>query len=264
MTDQKAAAPLASGKHAPVLSLQQVGKSFGPIPVLRDISLDVMPTETLGLIGPNGAGKTTLFNLISGLYSPGSGQILFRGKSLAASTPAARARMGLVRTFQKSMIFPALSIQDNIAMAVRASNGTGYCWRRPSDNSALDKARAIIDTSSMRGRHADPVSDLSYGEQRIVDILIALAQEPALLLLDEPTAGLSDAEAKSLLALVREQHAHIAILLISHDIDIVFQACDRVAVLDLGKLLVVDSPQAVAGHPDARAAYLGQLSGVSA
>ena len=248
---------------APILTLNGVGKSFGAVTVLQDIDLDVRRGETLGLIGPNGAGKTTLFNLIGGLHAPDTGRIRFRGGDLAPRSPAARARMGLVRTFQKSLVFPELSVQDNIAMAVRASQGTGYSLRRSAHVLARSHALSLIDTSPLKGRHAEPVSGLSYGEQRIVDILIALAQKPLLLLLDEPTAGLADTEARTLLALVRRQHARISIVLISHDIDIVFQTCDRVAVLDLGKLLVVDAPRNVVEHPAARAAYLGQLSGIA-
>jgi branched-chain amino acid transport system ATP-binding protein len=255
-------------KPAPVelLRIAEVAKSFGASRVLESVSLDVRVGETLGLIGPNGAGKTTLFNIITGFLRPDSGAVVFEGRELGAMPPSARARLGLVRTFQKSLVFPTQSIRRNVAMAVRAQHGGGYRWwgGRAAHAQADDAAQALIDGCALKGRGDELVADLSYGEQRIVDMLIALAQSPRILLLDEPTAGLSTEEAAQLLALVRQHHADTAVVLIAHDIDVVFRECDRIAVLDLGRLIAVDTPDVVRRHPGVRAAYLGALAEVQA
>jgi branched-chain amino acid transport system ATP-binding protein len=246
----------------PLLRIADVAKSFGGAPVLASVSLDVHAGETLGLIGPNGAGKTTLFNIVTGFLAPDAGAVVFDGRQLGAMTPAARARLGLVRTFQKSLVFPTQTVRRNVAMAVRAQHGTAYRWwgGRAAHARADADAQALIDGCALAGRGDEIVADLSYGEQRIVDMLIALAQAPRILLLDEPTAGLSTEEAAQLLALVRQHHADTAVVLIAHDIDVVFRECDRIAVLDLGRLITVDTPEAVRRHPGVQAAYLGALA----
>jgi branched-chain amino acid transport system ATP-binding protein len=253
---------VAPATPATLLRIADVAKSFGGAQVLESVTLDVRVGETLGLIGPNGAGKTTLFNIITGFLPPDTGAVVFDGRELGAMPPPARARLGLVRTFQKSLVFPTQSIRRNVAMAVRAKQGAGYRWwgGRAAHARADDAAQALIDGCALRGRGDEIVADLSYGEQRIVDMLIALAQAPRILLLDEPTAGLSTEEAAQLLALARQHHADTAVVLIAHDLDVVFRECDRIAVLDLGRLLTVDTPDAVRQHPGVQAAYLGALA----
>lgn len=244
-----------------VLRIEHVGKRFAATPVLHDVDCAVAAGETLGLIGPNGAGKTTLFNIVTGFVAPSSGRVLLAGSDLAGQDPAARARQGLVRTFQKSLTFPALTVRRNLALAALAHTGEGYRWwgGRAALRRAEAQADALLAGLLLATRADTPVADLSYGEQRIVDILIALAQCPRVLLLDEPTAGLSTAESDQVLELVRQRRSDAAVVLIAHDLDVVFRECDRVAVLDLGRLIALGTPQAVRDDPAVHAAYLGGL-----
>ncbi|MGH7077475.1 MAG: ABC transporter ATP-binding protein [Acetobacteraceae bacterium] len=248
-----------------ILSVERIGKAFGGLRVLTDVSFQVHEGETVGLIGPNGAGKTTLFNIVTGFLAPDRGTVGFAGIDIRRQKPNQRARDGLVRTFQKSLVFPELSVRENIALAARARAGTGYCWRSATQaiGDANDRADALLFRAQLSGRGNDKVSRLSYGDQRIVDILIAMAMAPKLLLLDEPTAGLAKAEGEHLIELVRGHDHRTALLLIAHDLDLVFSACDRVGVLDLGRLVALDAPAAIRANPEARAAYLGALAEAS-
>ena len=244
---------------SPILSVEGISKSFGELRVLTDVTFDVQPGETLGLIGPNGAGKTTVFNVITGFLRPDGGTVRFRDQALGHLEPAARVRAGLVRSFQKSMIFPALSVRENIALAVRARRGIGTgWWGKGNVAKAADvEAEQILDRAGLLRDASEPVGRLSYGEERMVDILISLAMQPALLLLDEPTAGMAKEEGERLLSLVRHHDASTSVILIAHDLDIVFSTCDRIAVLDLGRLLAVDTPAAIRSHEGVQRAYLG-------
>ncbi len=247
--------------RAPVLAIEHVGRQFGATAVLADVDFTVAAGETLGLIGPNGAGKTTLFNIVTGFVAAGVGCVRLDGQDLAGLAPAARARLGLVRTFQKSLTFGALSVRRNLALAALARAGQAYRWwqGRAVLRRADREADALLDGLAL-ARHADTrVADLSYGQQRIVDILVALAQRPRVLLLDEPTAGLSTAESQAVLDLVRQRRGEAAVVLIAHDLDVVFRECDRVAVLDLGRLIALDTPAVVREDAGVHAAYLGGL-----
>ena len=241
------------------LQLGSIGRAFNGVPVLEHIDLDVAPGAMLGLIGPNGAGKTTLFNILSGFVSADSGSLRLDGQDIGRMSPRARSRAGVVRTFQKSLVFPSLTVRDNVAMALRAAAGTGYrWWGGPSARLAADtQARALLGQSGLAARIDALAADLSYGEQRLLDIVIALAQTPRVLLLDEHTAGLSQAEAQQVLGLVSAHRADAAVVLISHDIDIVFGVCERVAVLDLGRLIAIDTPAAIRADARVLSAYLG-------
>nr|WP_321330927.1 ABC transporter ATP-binding protein [Alcaligenes faecalis] len=245
-----------------LLSTRELALHVGGLDILTDVSLELRAGETLGLIGPNGAGKTTLFNIISGLATPSSGQVLLEGKNLRSLGPIERAKQGLVRSFQTSRIFPELSLLQNLALAVRIKKDCGYHWwsRKSARNASQQAAEALLEHSALAGRGHLLARSLSYGEQRILDLLIALAQEPRVLLLDEPTAGLSESESREVMALVHAMRGQCAVLLISHDIDIVFQECDRIAVLSSGTLLTCDTPDAVRQHAGARQAYLGELA----
>ncbi len=241
------------------LQLRGIGRAFNGVPVLEHIDLDVAPGAMLGLIGPNGAGKTTLFNILSGFVSSDSGSLRLDGQDIARMSPRARSRGGVVRTFQNSLIFPSLAVRDNVAMALCAATGTGYrWWGGQSARLAADmQARVLLGQSGLAARVDALAADLSYGEQRLLDVVIALAQTPRVLLLDEPTAGLSQAEAQQVLALVSEHRADASVVLISHDIDIVFGVCERVAVLDLGRLIAIDTPAAIRADARVLSAYLG-------
>lgn len=245
-----------------LLSTRELALQVGGLSILTDVSLELRAGETLGLIGPNGAGKTTLFNIISGLTRPTGGQVLLQGQDLRSLGPIERARQGLVRSFQTSRIFPELTLLQNLSLAVRIKKYCGYQWwgRKAARAASQHAAQALLEHSALAGRGHQLASALSYGEQRILDVLIALAQQPRVLLLDEPTAGLSESESRDVMALVHARRGQCAVLLISHDIDIVFQECDRIAVLSGGMLLTCDTPEAVRQHAGARQAYLGELA----
>ncbi len=242
-----------------VLRVDNIAKSFGGLKVLTDVSLTVRRGELMGLIGPNGAGKTTLFNIITGFLKPDHGTIAYCGKDVTRLKPYQRVRNGIVRTFQKSMVFPDLTVLENLAMAVRSTDGA-YRWLGSSAvlRRSDEKAMQLLTQAGMQRHAQKPVCALSYGEQRIIDVLISLAMEPKLLLLDEPTAGLAKEEGEHLISLIQSLGEERSIILVAHDIDIVFSVCDRVAVLDLGRLIACDTPAAIRMHEGAQAAYLGQ------
>jgi len=247
------------GSCPQVLSIDGVGKSFGAFRVLDDVSFDVLEGETIGLIGPNGAGKTTLFNIISGFLRAGEGAVHYRGRDITSFGPRQRANEGLIRTFQKSMVFPELTVRENIALALRAQSGSGYRWWSAARavGAADRRADDIVERVGLAHRLDRVVKNLSYGEQRMVDVLISLALEPRVLLLDEPTAGLARAEADILLESIKLHDNKTSVILIAHDLDIVFSSCDRIAALNLGRLIAVDTPAAIRANDDVRKAYLG-------
>jgi len=245
-----------------ILEISGISKHFGAFQALTDITFDVREGETLGLIGPNGAGKTTLFNVVSGFLRADAGTVRFMGERIERLSPSRLATRGLVRSFQKPMAFPGLTARENIAMAARQRAGDGLRWlgARRALEAAEARAQRLLADSGLGRRGGERMADLSHGEQRMVDVLISLALEPRLLLLDEPTAGLTSAEAERLLEMVRHHDARTAVLLIAHDIEIVFGTCDRIAVLDLGRLLCCGAPEMVRAHPAVRSAYLGALA----
>ncbi|HWL71524.1 MAG TPA: ABC transporter ATP-binding protein [Geminicoccus sp.] len=245
-----------------LLALRGIRRSFGALEVLRGIDLDMADGETLGLIGPNGAGKTTLFNLVSGFLPADAGSVAFAGRDLQGFSPAARARMGLVRSFQKSLVFPGLPVVENLALAVRLHLGGGYRWwrGRAVAEEAAARATELLDLAGLAGKADTLAGALPHGLQRVLDVLVALAQRPRLLLLDEPTAGLATDEAQRLLGLLRTVRPAPAVLLVAHDLDLVFGFCQRLAVLDLGRLIAVGPPDAVRADPGVQRAYLGELA----
>jgi branched-chain amino acid transport system ATP-binding protein len=245
-----------------ILELRGIGKRFGALAVLDDVGFTVAEGEAVGLIGPNGAGKTTLFNVITGFLRPDAGSIRFAGQPMDGMAPARRVARGLARTFQTAMVFAGLSARENIAMAVRQHAGDGLRWfggRRAA--AAADGTATRLLAEAGLGHRADrPLRDLSHGERRIVDALMSLALSPRLLLMDEPTAGLTRAEAERLLGILRRNHAGTAILLVAHDLDIVFGHCDRVVVMELGRVIGSGTPDAVREDAEVRRAYLGTLA----
>ncbi|NYZ11288.1 ABC transporter ATP-binding protein [Azospirillum sp. RWY-5-1] len=254
MTGHTSIEPTGAG-----LSLHGVRKSFGSYTAVDDVTLDVLQGELLGLIGPNGAGKTTLFNIVTGFVRPDVGRVVFEGADVTRLKPDQRVRRGLVRTFQKSMVFPELSAEENIAMAARARQGSGYAWWRPAERAAeaLAEGSRLLRAIGLERRGALPVGALSHGEQRMVDILVSLALRPRLLLMDEPTAGLTREETARVMDLVRAHDRSTTVVLIAHDLDVVFSLCERIAVLNLGALLAVGSPEEIRANPEVRTAYLG-------
>ncbi|MGB6102591.1 MAG: ABC transporter ATP-binding protein [Pusillimonas sp.] len=242
-----------------LLQLQAVSQRFGQLQVLAGLSLSVLAGETLGLIGPNGAGKTSLLNIATGFSRPRTGQVLFKEKDITRLGPARRARLGIIRSFQSSHIFPQHTIQENLALSLRARDKGAYTWLGSSRvlRDSLAQAAQIVERSLFQGRGHERASSLSYGEQRLLDLLISLARQPELLLLDEPTAGLSKQEAVDAMALLQAMRSQSTIVLVSHDLDLVFEHCDRIAVLNLGELTALDTPEAIRRHEGAQQAYLG-------
>jgi branched-chain amino acid transport system ATP-binding protein len=243
-----------------LLELRGIGKRFGAFTAVEDVGFAIAAGEAVGLIGPNGAGKTTLFNIITGFLRADAGSIRLEGREIGATDPARRVALGLARSFQAAMVFPALTAQENIAMAARAQVAAGMRWwgggRAAAE--ADDTAARLLADAGLAHHAQTRLADLSHGERRIIDVLMPLALKPRLLLLDEPSAGLTRGEWDALLAILRRSHAGTALLLVAHDLDIVFGHCDRVAVMELGRLIRIGTPGEVRADVRVRRAYLGE------
>ncbi|MEW6475076.1 MAG: ABC transporter ATP-binding protein [Actinomycetota bacterium] len=255
------------------MSLSTVGvtKTFAGLVALDGVSLDVLPGETVGLIGPNGAGKTTFFNCVTGFLAPDSGAISFGGTDLGPLSPPARARLGLARTFQQIRLFGHLSVRENLLLGRHRHYGVA-AWQvaigtpaaRRAERAARAHVEAVASSCGLDGLLDARVSDLPYGTQRMVEVARALAMEPTVLLLDEPGAGMDAAESAyfgRLLTQVQEAHRaegrELGLLLIEHDIALVASVCDRLYVLDFGRLIAAGTPAEVMADPAVRRAYLG-------
>ncbi|HEX7653954.1 MAG TPA: ABC transporter ATP-binding protein [Verrucomicrobiae bacterium] len=249
-----------------VLQLEQVSICFGGLLALTDVNLDVKPGELAGLIGPNGAGKTTLFNLITGVYQPTSGVIQFAGQPTRRLKPHQRARAGIARTFQNIRLFASLSVFDNVRAATQLhrSHGLRHALLRgrhfhqgENDNAAA--VMELLEIFDLRGAARKPARSLSYGDQRRLEIVRALATRPRLLLLDEPAAGMNPTEKLELARLIRfvRDKFQIAILLVEHDMPLVMEICERIHVLDHGVKIAEGAPAEIRSHSKVIAAYLG-------
>jgi branched-chain amino acid transport system ATP-binding protein len=249
----------ANPHAAPVLELRQVCKRFGRSEIIRQLSLAVQPGERLALIGPNGAGKSTLFDLISGRHACSSGQIFLHGRRVDGLPPQQVQRLGLARSFQVSNLFSRLSVFENLRCAALWSLGVGYAFWRPLSgaHAANARAEALLAQLQLQPRRDVPAQQLSYAEQRALEIGISIASGAGVLLLDEPTAGMSRSETARAVALIREVTAGKTLLMVEHDMGVVFDLADRIAVLAGGELLALDTPAAVRGNPRVQAAYLG-------
>ncbi len=243
----------------PILALNGITKRFGAFTALDDVGFTIRPGEAVGLIGPNGAGKTTLFNIITGFLRADAGSVRFADRTIDTVAPARRVALGLARTFQTAMVFPGLTARENIAMAVRRRAGDGLRWFGGA--SGTDAASRLLDDAGLAHRADTLLRDMSHGERRIVDALMPLALSPRVLLLDEPTAGLTRAEGERLLDILRRQHAGTALLLVAHDVDIVLGHCDRVVVMELGRVIRIGTPAEVRDDAEVRRAYLGSPGG---
>jgi branched-chain amino acid transport system ATP-binding protein len=244
-----------------LLRLNNVSRLFGRLIALQDIELEMPEGMLYAIIGPNGAGKTTLFNLISGFFRASTGEIWFDGRQINTVNAANRVALGLVRTFQITEIFPELSVFENVRIGVEAE---ARCSARPWPSRNLlrqinERVEELLDTTSLT-THADrTVSELAHGDQRVVEVTMALSRRPRLLLLDEPTAGMGQNETQHMVKLIRNLHAQqrLSILFIEHDMDLVFGIAERITVLNYGKVLATGTPKEVAADPAVQAAYLG-------
>ncbi|MCC6313401.1 MAG: ABC transporter ATP-binding protein [Thermomicrobiales bacterium] len=242
------------------MEVRDLTVGFGGVTALDGVTLAVRPGARHGILGPNGSGKTTLFNAVTGFVRPRAGRIVFAGADITGLPAHRRARLGLARTFQITSLFPSLSARANVAMAAREKLGvSGDPWRPAAAHAAAEeRAAGLLADLGLRHLAERTVGSLGYGEQRELEIAVALALEPTLLLLDEPTAGLSVAETGALVELVRQLPAALTVVLIEHDLGVVFGLTDRLSVL-LNGVLIADGPTAEV-REDARVkdAYLGR------
>jgi branched-chain amino acid transport system ATP-binding protein len=244
----------------PLLNLDHICKNFAGLEVLKEVCLSVEPGERRAIIGPNGAGKTTLFNVISGELPPSSGTVCLSDQQVTGLTPERMFRLGLARTFQKNSLFLDLTTQENVRLAVQAHRRQGHHWFRPwwAFDEVNQRTHEVLVRAGLVGRQQDLAKNLSYGEQRQLEMAIALAGEPRLLLLDEPTAGMSVAETASSIATIRSLPRELTLLIIEHDMDTVFALADRITVLDHGQVIANGTPDEVRNDPQVRIVYLGE------
>jgi ABC-type branched-subunit amino acid transport system ATPase component len=242
------------------LQVEKLKRSFGALPVTRDVDLTLERGARCALIGPNGAGKTTLVNLITGALKPQSGRVLLNGEDITASSQAERARRGLARTFQINQLFRGLTVLENLCMT--AGERDGHCnnlWRAAgSKRGVIEEAIGYLDSLRLTDDALKLVRELPYGRQRLVEIAIALAQKPRVLLLDEPAAGVPSSESHLILDVVAALDPDIAVLIIEHDMDVVFRFAKEITVLVQGAVFTQGTPAEIMNNEQVRAVYLGQ------
>jgi branched-chain amino acid transport system ATP-binding protein len=252
---------IAAKPGSELLRLERVSRHFGSLKAVENVSFAMQTGELRAVIGPNGAGKTTFFNLISGFLLPTSGQVWFAGENITRWSIVRRVARGIVRTFQITEIFPDLSVFENIRMGVETQAGlNGRPFVSAARRRALDRrTKELIEMIDLGEKVDRLVGELAHGDQRVVEVGMALSLEPQLLLLDEPTAGMGDNETEHMVNLVRRLHATqgMSILFIEHDMNIVFHVARRITVLDQGTVLAEGTPDEISTNAKVRAAYLG-------
>jgi ABC-type branched-subunit amino acid transport system ATPase component len=242
------------------LEVQVLNRAFGALPVTRDVNLTLERGARRALIGPNGAGKTTLINLITGVLKPSSGKVILNGEDITSTSQADRARRGLARTFQINQLFRGLTVLENLGLTIGERDGhSNNMWRAIGTNrTVLDEAISYLDALRLTDDALKLVRELPYGRQRLVEIAIALAQKPRVLLLDEPAAGVPSSESHLILDVVAALDPDIAVLIIEHDMDVVYRFAKQITVLVQGAVLVEGAPDAIMNDERVRAVYLGQ------
>lgn len=236
-----------------------LSRRFGALHAVRDVTLTVRAGERRAILGPNGAGKTTLFNTICGDCPPTSGTVRFFGQDITHMKPHRRTRLGIGRTYQTSLLFDGLSVRDNLFLAVRGVKAGRFSLLRPgAKDPDLARVDDIAERMRLSHRRDDPVSDLSHGQRRQLEIGMALAGDPRLLMLDEPAAGLSPGDRPELLRLLLELPRTLTLILIEHDMDIALAASDLVTVMKDGAVVVESAPEAIGSNPVVQAIYLGE------
>ena len=243
-----------------MLELRAVSKRYGGVVATDDVTLDVVRGEVHALIGPNGAGKTTLIGQISGVLATEIGRILFNGADITRLPAHARVAAGLARSYQITSIFRRFSVLDNLALAVQARSGTSFRFWRPvaAERALFDEARSIAVDIGLGGREDALAATLAHGEQRALEVGLALATRPQLVLLDEPMAGMGPQESRAMLALIQHLRRRVSVLLVEHDMDAVFRLADRITVLVNGRVVASGAPAAIRNDPAVRQAYLGE------
>jgi branched-chain amino acid transport system ATP-binding protein len=247
-----------------LLQVQNVSKHFGSLVAVNDVSMTVEPGELRAVIGPNGAGKTTFFNLITGFFRPTSGKIIFNGEDVTGLLPARRVWRGIARTFQITEVFPELTVHENLRIPVEVASGFRLQPWLSRDNDVKIKARVaeLLQMGGLADKASRLVGELAHGDQRSTEIMMAIALNPRLLLLDEPTAGMGEQETFDIIQLIRRLHkdSKLTIVLIEHDMRVVFHLADRIMVLDQGNFLAEGTPQEIAKNEAVQTAYLGKAA----
>jgi branched-chain amino acid transport system ATP-binding protein len=247
-----------------LLRVDTVSKHFGSLVAVSGVSMSVEPGELRAVIGPNGAGKTTFFNLITGLFRPTSGRIIFDGEDVTGVLPARRVWRGIARTFQITEVFPELSVHENLRIPVEVASGFRLKpWlSRAADATVRERVADLLQMGGLTDKAGRMVGELSHGDQRSTEIMMAIALNPRLLLLDEPTAGMGEQETFEIIQLVRRLHKdnRLTIVLIEHDMRVVFHLADRIMVLDRGKFLAEGTPAEIAANEAVQTAYLGKAA----
>jgi branched-chain amino acid transport system ATP-binding protein len=249
-----------------ILSIENVAVHFGGLVAISDLNFTVCDGEIVGLIGPNGAGKTTAFNVFTGFLKPTGGEVRYRGTLLNGLKPHEIASLGLVRTFQRTSVFQNNSVYENLLIGLHR-RGRSTPWdtllalprEKVAELEFADKAREILTLVGLESRAAELAGALSYGEQRLLGIALALAAQPSMLLLDEPVSGMNASESAKVMKLVETIRASgVAILLVEHDMPMVMRVSDRIVVLNYGRIIAEGSPAEIQRHPDVIRAYLGE------
>jgi branched-chain amino acid transport system ATP-binding protein len=247
-----------------LLRVENVSKHFGSLVAVNDVSMNVEPGELRAVIGPNGAGKTTFFNLITGFFRPSAGRIVFDGDDITALLPARRVWRGIARTFQITEVFPELTVHENLRIPVEVASGFRLQpWlSREADAKVRARVDELLRMGGLAAKAGRLVGELAHGDQRATEIMMAIALNPRLLLLDEPTAGMGEQETLDIIQLVRRLHkdSKLTIVLIEHDMRVVFHLADRIMVLDQGKFLAEGTPQEIAANEAVQTAYLGKAA----
>jgi branched-chain amino acid transport system ATP-binding protein len=243
----------------PVLELKGLSKSFGGLHAVSGVTFKIMAGDRKAIIGPNGAGKTTLFNLITGIYPITSGQVLLFGKDVTGWQSHRRTAMGMSRTFQVTSLFPRLTVLDNVLLAIEGLKPSKFVmWRFLSSyKDVYDKAHRLLEQAGFMDRANTEVRYLSHGEQRQLEIVLGLASDPKILLLDEPAAGLSSGESVEMTKFLTKLDPKLAILLIEHDMDVVFDLAHTISVLHFGQILETGTPEQIKTSQKVQEIYLG-------
>jgi branched-chain amino acid transport system ATP-binding protein len=244
----------------PILRLRGLRKSFGDTEIIRGVDLDLLPDERHALIGPNGAGKSTLFHLISGQLAPSAGEIVFDGRRIDGQPPQAVNRLGLSRSFQITNIFPKLTVYENLRLAVMRPHGLQSNLWKPVGRDARIRAETerLLEQVRLQGRAQTIAGEMAYSEQRSLEIAMTLASDPKVILLDEPMAGMSNEETAYTADLIRTVTLGRALLIVEHDMQVVFALGDRISVLVYGQVIATGTPQEIRANAAVKEAYLGE------
>jgi len=242
-----------------MLEIADLHVSYGQVDAVRGVSLSLAHGQIVSVIGPNGAGKTTLINLLTGVFMPTRGTIHMGDRELTSLSADKRARMGLARTFQINTLFPSLTPLLSVVLAISEREGLGAIWWRPlTRNKALfDEAHTLLGRLKLDALADVPVAELAYGKQRLLEIALAMAARPRILLLDEPAAGVPSGETGLVIGAIERLPPDVALLIIDHDMDLVFRVARVITVMVAGRILVAGEPAAIAGDPQVRQVYLG-------